>query len=97
MGMSEEYRQWLAGFDTVPAHPNDVPLTEHNREAARLATLAQFPVGTVWRCIGQVRHIRAVIDETQFVYRVWSKHRGAWDYDIVYWHMLYLEMQEQAR
>jgi len=67
------------------------------REAARLATLARYPVGSVWRYMGQVRHIRAVVDDLQFVYRVWNKHRGAWDYDIVYWHMLYLEMQEQAR
>jgi len=66
------------------------------RESARLATLAQFPVGTVWRPVSQVRHIRAIIDGTQFVYRVWNPYRAAWDYDIVYWHMLYLDMQKKA-
>jgi len=67
------------------------------REAARLATLAQFPVGAVWRYMGQVRHIRAVVDDLQFVYRVWNKHRGRWVYSVEYWHMLWLDMQEQAR
>jgi len=66
------------------------------REAARLATLAQFPVRTVWRYMGQVRHIRAVIDETQFVYRVWNKHRSAWVYGMDDWSLLWLDMQEQA-
>ena len=66
------------------------------REAACVATLAQFPVGAVWRYMGQLRHIRAVIDETQFVYRVWNKHRSAWVYGIDDWSLLWLDMQEQA-
>jgi len=66
------------------------------REAARLATLAQFSIGSVWRYMGQVRHILAVIDETQFVYRVWNRHRSAWVYGIDDWSLLWLDMREQA-
>jgi len=67
---------------------------QEDLEAARLATLAQFPVGTIWRHGGQERHIHVVIDNTQFVYRVWNPYRGAWSYDTVYWYLLWIAMQE---
>lgn len=30
----------------------------------------------------ELRHIRAVVDDSQVVYRVWSKHRRDWQYQI---------------
>ena len=75
----------------------DMSEEQEDLEAARLATLAQFPVRTVWRYMGQVRHIRAVIDDTQLVYRFWDKHRSRWVYGIEYWYLLWLSMQEKAR
>jgi len=62
--------------------------------SARLAVVARYPVGKIWRYMGQVRHIRAVVDETQFVSRVWS--RGFWVYGMADWYLIWLDMREQA-
>jgi len=88
--------------DTEAAEPAEPDGTTgasetETREAARLATLARYPVGSVWRYMGQIRHVLAVIDDTQLVYRFWDKHRSRWMYGIEYWYMLWLAMQEKAR
>jgi len=61
--------------------------------AAYTLTLESYPLGSIWRVNNEVRHIRAIVDDDYFVWRVWSKHKQRWYYSTEYWYRLYLDLQ----
>ncbi|HMN30825.1 MAG TPA: hypothetical protein PKE45_21910 [Caldilineaceae bacterium] len=40
--------------------------------------------------IKQVAHIRAVVDDTQIVFRVWNRRRRVWDYRVEHLYYFWL-------
>jgi len=36
-----------------------------------------------------IRHIRAIVDEEEVVFRTWNKHKQQWNYEVENWYSLW--------